>query len=144
MELCNIHFHKGAEHKSDAFSELEGGAITDKTLGYAWNGVLRGERDTPYEGKVCTGKGEKRSVVVGDTIEIHWVYTSSKVEPGASLKSCLDKDVMNPTLRVESQVAVIVNDDDARDMNKLAKVTEEDAHDVRNLVVNPDLLSEIN
>ena len=62
----------------------------------------------------------------GDTIEVHYVYSSAQVTPGATLGACLNESITNPQLRVESQVMVLVNDAKAADFGKLTQI------DVRN------------
>ncbi len=56
----------------------------------------------------------------GDTIEVHWVYSSCDVTPGPGLGSCLSPACANPTLRVESQVFLVVNDPYALDFMAFA------------------------
>lgn len=51
----------------------------------------------------------------GDTIEVHWVYSSCDVGPGEGLGACLSESCANPQLRVESQVFLVVNDPGALD-----------------------------
>ena len=45
-----------------------------------------------------------RGVKPGDTIEVHWVYSSCDVSPGKTLGACLSDACVNPQLRVETQV----------------------------------------
>lgn len=125
MELCNIHFHKYAEHKGGEFTTYAGNGSGDGlNTGYRWNGQLTPEQMRPIKGKVCTGKGMDQALDVGDTVEVHWVHSSSEIRPGETLASCLDDDVMNPALRVEGQVIVLANDPNALDFRQLAKVEE--------------------
>lgn len=105
MNLCNIHFHKGAEHKGPEFDIYEG---PGKFGGFACNNhnnldpaVLRENPKAPVKCK---------DLKVGDTIEIHWVFTSCDVKPGAGLGSCLSPACANPQLRVEAEVFKVVND----------------------------------
>ena len=51
--------------------------------------------------------------VEGDTIEVHWVHTTCDVDPGKGLGSCLSDACANPQLRVEAQVFLVVNDENA-------------------------------
>jgi len=100
MNLCNIHFHVNAEHKAQDFSTLdETGAG-----GYKCGTPLTPQELQPIEGEICHG------VKPGDTIEVHWVYSSCNVEPGKGLGSCLSDACSNPNLRVETQVFIGVND----------------------------------
>jgi len=58
----------------------------------------------------------------GDTIEIHFVYSSANVKPGPTLAACISKNNINPQLRVEAVVAVLVNDRSAADFAKMTKI----------------------
>ena len=207
MNLCNIHFHKGAEHAGGQFTKYAGnGDGKGYGSGYLYSGKLTAKELNPTTEPIC--ESEHGSLQAGDTIEIHYVYSSAHVYPGPTLNACLSDAINNPQLRVEAQVYVLVNDDKALDFNTLtaygvknnvqqalnipnntgtpinysgsttgpsynetgsplqvtwavrpnvAKVNintvnkwcegnvfkEDHAHGVRNLVVNPDLLSEI-
>ncbi len=125
MNLCNIHFHENAEHKGGEFTEYAGnGDGHGYNSGYKYTGKLSEKELTPIEEKACPNKhGDIQS---GDTIEVHYVYSTAKVAPGPTLASCLSESVKNPQLRVEAQVYVAVNDSEALDFKKLT------AHDVRN------------
>ncbi|MEM1182949.1 MAG: delta-class carbonic anhydrase [Acidobacteriota bacterium] len=108
MNLCNIHFHKHAEHKGPGFSVFKGSADDG---GYACNDadkLSKAEMKKP-SGDVCKG------LAPGDTIEVHWVHSSCDVGPGPTLGACLSDACANPDLRVETQVFVLVNDDNALD-----------------------------
>ncbi|WP_227267347.1 delta-class carbonic anhydrase [Roseobacter weihaiensis] len=207
MNLCNIHFHKNAEHKGGQFTTFAGnGDGLGYGTGFKYDGELTEAERAPYERPA--GATAQGNLQPGDTIEVHYVYTTAQVTPGPTLGSCLSEAVMNPQLRVEAQVYVLVNDDSALDFGTLtrhslvdglhqataipqdtgtpviyagsttgpsfneagsplkvtwsvrpevAKVSissvdrwlqdnifdETQAHGVRNLVINPDLLSEI-
>jgi hypothetical protein len=108
MNLCNIHFHVNAEHRSASFSKVS----DDNTEGgYQCNisDVLSEKERSPYQPKFCKG------IDVGDTLEVHWVHSSCDVEPGKSLGACLSDSCANPNLRVETQVFTVVNDSSALD-----------------------------
>ncbi len=207
MHLCNIHFHKNAEHKGGEFTTYAGNGDGHGYLsGYKYNGRLAKSELKPVHHDICPSP--HGSLYPGDTIEVHYVYTTAPVKPGPTLNSCLSEADKNPQLRVEAQVFVLVNDKHALDFGKLtefrqvngrwqavniptdtgapveyqgsttgpgydekgspyqvtwgvrpkvAKVNietvgkwckgnafkEDHAHGVRNLVVNPDLLSQI-
>jgi hypothetical protein len=207
MNLCNIHFHENAEHKGGNFTTYAGnGDGHGYGTGFKYNGKLSSAELANYGPKV--GMSKHGYLEPGDTIEVHYVHTTAKIKPGATLGSCLSKAIKNPQLRVETQVYVLVNDENALDFVKLthhevvnnlhqatniltdtgapiqyagsttgpgynetgspfqvtwsvrpqvAKVSissvdtwlkgntfdEDHAHGVRNLVMNPDLLSEI-
>ncbi len=110
MNLCNIHTHTNAEHKGPGFSVLS----RDPDFGgYQCEGseLLTADelRDPAF------GHGPFHGVKPGDTIEVHWVYSSCEVTPGKGLGACLSDACSNPTLRVESQVFLLVNDPFALD-----------------------------
>lgn len=121
MNLCNIHFHKNAEHKGGEFTTYAGnGDGKGKDTGYVYNGELSAAQLEPVAAKVCAGKNDP--LQAGDTIEVHWVYSSAGVNPGPTLGACLAESTMNPGLRVEAQVFALVNDETALDFNELATV----------------------
>jgi hypothetical protein len=121
MNLCNIHFHKNAEHKGGEFTTYAGnGDGKGSHTGYVYNGALSKAQLKSVSGKVCAGKGS--SLQSGDTIEVHWVFSAAQVQPGPTLGACLADSTMNPGLRVEGQVFVLANDKNALDFNELAKV----------------------
>ena len=125
MSLCNIHFHKNAEHKGGEFTTYAGdGNLMGKNTGFKYNGTLTASEKTQLDGKVCDGK--YGSLNSGDTIEVHYVHSSAQIKPGPTLGACLSESIMNPQLRVETQVFVLVNDNDAHDLIELTK------HEVRN------------
>lgn len=112
MNLCNIHFHENAEHKGGEFTTYAGnGDGHGFGTGFKYNGELTEAELAHYDHKV--GESEHGDLEPGDTIEVHYVYTTAKIDPGATLNSCLSEAVKNPQLRVETQVYVLVNDDTA-------------------------------
>lgn len=208
MNLCNIHFHKNAEHKGGEFTQYAGnGDGKGFQTGFKYAGTLSKAELKPVKQAICPS--DHGALYPGDTIELHYVHTTAQVTPGPTLGACLSDAIMNPQLRVETQVYVLVNDDKAADFIELAKhgevngyqqalnipdttgapvqytgsttgpsynekgsplqvswsvrpkvmkvniesvgkwcegnaFDEDHAHGVRNLVINPDLLSEIN
>lgn len=125
MNLCNIHFHKNAEHKGGEFTKYAGnGDGHGYQSGYMYSGHLSTAELKPLNNEICPS--EHGSLEPGDTIEVHYVHTTAKVKPGPTLASCLNDSIKNPQLRVETQVYVLVNDADALDFGKLTK------HDVTN------------
>ena len=109
MNLCNIHFHVNAEHKAKDFSIYAGDGVNGLGGGYQCNdsaSLTKAELKAPQT-IFCN------DVKPGDTIEVHWVYTSCDVKPGKSLGSCLSDGCANPNLRVEAQVFTVVNDSSA-------------------------------
>lgn len=112
MNLCNIHSHVNAEHKGPGFSVF---VDDSENGGYSCN-----ETDTLTEAQLqdpTNGEGAYKGVKPGDTIEVHWVHTTCDVEPGQGLGACLSESCANPSLRVETQVFLLVNDDNALDFN---------------------------
>lgn len=120
MNLCNIHFHKNAEHKGGEFTKYAGnGDGNGYNSGYMYVGKLSDAETKPLNKKVCSN--EHTNLEAGDTIEVHYVYTTAKVKPGPTLGACLSDSIQNPQLRVEAQVFVVVNDPKALDFGKLTK-----------------------
>jgi hypothetical protein len=105
MDMCNIHFHRNAEHKAAAYSTF----VNDgSNSGWACQEPAAGrleEEHVEYNG--CQGIAE------GDTIEVHWVYTtcdtkSEGVTPmGDGLSACMTTACSNPQLRVVAQVFIL-------------------------------------
>lgn len=121
MNLCNIHFHENAEHKGGEFTKYAGnGNGKGAGTGFVYAGELTDAELAPYDGKV--GVSEYGDLAPGDTIELHYVHTTTKVKPGPTLGACLSKSIVNPQLRVEARVFVVVNDDKAHDFKELTKV----------------------
>ncbi len=120
MNLCNIHFHVGAEHKGGEFDTYVGnGDGKGYGTGYKYSGKLSAA-ELKSIGTPIGDKGHG-GLVPGDTIEVHYVHTTAKVKPGPTLGSCLSEAIGNPQLRVETQVYVLVNDRNAHDFVKLTK-----------------------
>lgn len=116
MNLCNLHFHKSAEHRAKAFS------IPDTVDAHGHGGGFQcaisktlstKELQVP-KGNVCEG------LKPGDTIEVHWVHTSCQTIPGEGLAACSSASCSNPTLRVEAQVFTLVNDKNALNFESLS------------------------
>ncbi|MEY8216230.1 MAG: delta-class carbonic anhydrase [Colwellia sp.] len=120
MNLCNIHFHKNAEHKGGEFTLFAGdGDGHGYGSGYKYSGKLSKKELMPASDNTCPSKHGGLSS--GDTIEVHYVHSTAKVKPGATLGACLSDSIKNPELRVETQVFVLVNDKSALDFNELSK-----------------------
>lgn len=120
MNLCNIHFHKNAEHKGGEFTKYAGnGDGHGFQSGYVYSGSLSASELKETKREVCPSKHGALSA--GDTIEVHYVHSSAQVAPGPTLGSCLSDAIKNPQLRVETQVYVLVTDDDALDFGSLTK-----------------------
>lgn len=119
LSLCNIHFHENAEHKAKDFSIYAGDGKDGYNTGYQCNMSknLSSAELKPTAESICSGKYD--DLKPGDTIEVHWVYTSCDVEPGPTLGACLSETCATPELRVETQVFTLVNDPNALDFNEL-------------------------
>ncbi len=127
MNLCNIHFHEGAEHKGGEFTKYAGnGDGKGYGTGFLYSGELSEAELTPVDYKV--GAEKHGTLEPGDTIEVHYVHTTAQVEPGPTLGSCLSEAIKNPQLRVEALVVVLVNDDNALDFKELNKVSRENGY----------------
>lgn len=123
MNLCNIHFHKNAEHKGGEFTTFAGaGDGHGYESGFKYSGKLAAHEAKPLDAEVCSSK--HGGLQVGDTVELHYVHSSAQVVPGPTLNACLSETDINPQLRVEAQVFVLVNDSKAADFNELTKVSE--------------------
>jgi len=120
MNLCNIHFHKNAEHKGGEFSTYAGNGDGHGYLsGYKYNGHLSDAEIASAKHEICPSAHGALSS--GDTIEVHYVHSTADIKPGPTLGSCLSEAIGNPQLRVETQVYVLVNDKHALDFGKLTK-----------------------
>ena len=120
LNLCNIHFHKNAEHKSKAFPIFAGkGDGHGYQSGYqcSMSKTLSKAEMAPTAETICNS--EHGDLKPGDTIEVHWVFSSCDIQPGPTLGSCLSESCANPQLRVETQVFTLVNDPNALDFNAL-------------------------
>ena len=127
MNLCNIHFHEGAEHKGGEFTKYAGnGDGKGYGTGFEYAGTLSDAELAPIDTTI--GAGEHGGLQPGDTIEVHYVHSTAQVTPGPTLGACLSDAIANPQLRVETQVYVLVNDDSAHDFVKLTEVGEVDGY----------------
>lgn len=118
MDLCNIHFHENAEHKGGEFTEYAGnGDGHGYGSGYKYVGELSAAELTATTEEICPS--DHGSLEPGATIEVHYVHSTAQVNPGPTLGSCLNDAIANPQLRVEAQVYVLVNDDEALDFADL-------------------------
>jgi hypothetical protein len=123
MNLCNIHFHENAEHRGGEFTTYAGnGDGKGAGTGFVYDGELTEAELAPIEGTI--GAGKYGDLTPGDTIELHYVHSTAKITPGPTLGSCLAESIMNPQLRVETQVFVLVNDDSAENFKDLMKVEQ--------------------
>jgi len=132
MSLCDIHFHKNAEHKGGNFTTYAGnGDGRGYGTGFKYDGSLSDAELAPIEGLV--GVSGHDSLQSGDTIEIHFVYSTAKATIGPTLGTCLSEAIGNPQLRVEAVVAVLVNDG-GESLTDMARVeTSNDLNQAPNL-----------
>lgn len=120
MNLCNIHFHKNAEHSGGEFTRNAGnGDGKGYRTGFQYAGKLTEAELASIDYEACPS--EHGGLYPGDTIELHYVYSTAQVEPGPTLGACLNDSIKNPQLRVESQVYVLVHNDKARDFGELTR-----------------------
>ena len=121
MNLCDIHFHENAEHRGGEFTEYAGnGDGHGYGTGFKYAGELTEAELAPIDAPI--GATEHGDLQPGDTIEVHYVFSTAQAQPGPTLGTCLSDAINNPQLRVEAQVFVLVNDADALDFTDLAKV----------------------
>ncbi|MFW8634065.1 delta-class carbonic anhydrase [Cribrihabitans pelagius] len=121
MNLCNIHFHESAEHRGGEFTRYAGnGDGNGYGTGYVYDGELSTAELAPLAQPI--GSNAHGGLEPGDTIELHYVHTTAQAQPGPTLGACLSDAVKNPQLRVEAQVFVLVNDENALDFNYLTEL----------------------
>jgi len=142
LPYANVHFHLGAEHKSDAYNDDTASKAYDaahkdgRRLAASprpgWMCPVTGltaEQLKPYAFVNCMG-----DVTVGKTYEIHYVRSSAGYsEADLTAAGLTDKDLMNdglggaangrgllnPMVVVQGQVFQIVNDDNAPTVDDL-------------------------
>ncbi|CUH99602.1 delta-class carbonic anhydrase [Leisingera aquaemixtae] len=120
MNLCNIHFHKNAEHRGGEFTTYAGnGDGQGHGTGYTYDGTLTAAETAALDHPISASA--HGGLQPGDTIEVHYVHSTAQVQPGPTLGACLSDAIKNPQLRVEAQVFVLVNDDAALDFAVLAE-----------------------
>jgi len=119
MNLCNIHFHKNAEHQGGEFTTYAGNGRDGFQSGYKYSGHLTASELTNLDKDICPSA--HGSLFPGDTIEVHYVHSTAQVKPGPTLGACFNDAIKNPQLRVETQVYVLVNDKNARNFSKLTE-----------------------
>ena len=136
MNLCNIHFHKNAEHKGGEFTTYAGnGDGLGYQSGYKYSGKLSKAEMASVSQDICPSK--HGNLYPGDTIEVHYVHSTAQIKPGPTLGSCLSDSIGNPQLRVETQVYVLVNDQNALDFAELTKHGMKNGlHQALNIPVN--------
>ena len=127
MNLCNIHFHENAEHRGGEFTTYAGnGDGHGYGTGFRYDGELTAAELIPFDKPV--GASEHGDLVPGDTIEIHFVHSTAQVSPGPTLGACMTEALANAQLRVETVVAILVNDETAADLTDIAHIEEVDGY----------------
>lgn len=122
MTLCDIHFHENAEHKGGQFTTFAGnGDGHGFGTGFKYDGELSDAELAPVDMKV--GESEHGHLSPGDTIEIHFVYSTAQATLGNSLGTCLSEAIGNPQLRVEAVVAVLVSEG-GEDFTQMAMIED--------------------
>jgi len=113
MNLCDIHYHWNAEHKSAAYSTF----VSTGNDHSGWAVIAPASTDPKERAENDIG-GEEHpiGVMVGDTIEVHFVHTTCNVkyeelEPKNGLNNCVSEVCANPQLRVVAQVFKVVDDE---------------------------------
>lgn len=127
MNLCNIHFHKNAEHRGGDFKTYAGnGDGKGVGTGFVYSGRLSDAEKKHLDHDVCAS--EHGGLNAGDTIEVHYVYSTAQVTPGATLGACMNENLSNPQLRVEAQVFVLVNSAKAADFGRYVALGERNGY----------------
>ena len=124
MTLCDIHFHESAEHKGGMFTRYAGnGDGHGYGTGFKYDGELTEDELAPIGIKV--GASDHGDLEPGDTIEIHFVYSTAKATIGHGLGTCMTEEIKNPQLRVEAVVGVLVSEG-GEDFTKMAEIEDID------------------
>ncbi len=122
MNLCNIHLHHGAEHMGGEFTKaIKPSNKKDSPRGYAYAGTLTDEERAPITEPFAINALD--GLNSGDTIEVHFVLSSSDVRPGPTLASCLEPSIQNTQLRVVALIAVLTNDGKGTDFANLTQLS---------------------
>jgi len=117
LKLVNVHFHLGAEHKTDDFNQtyVKNDIEPNVTAGYAC--TSRATNPPVYIFQHC------QNVTVGGTYEVHYVHSSAGYNKThlehASTEDIDDglggaasgRGIRNPTIAVEAMTMFIVEDD---------------------------------
>ncbi|MDH5446514.1 MAG: delta-class carbonic anhydrase [Gammaproteobacteria bacterium] len=120
MNLCDIHYHWNAEHKSAAYSTF----VDTHNDHSGWAVVEPASTDPVVRAANDIGGDHPIGVMVGDTIEVHFVHTSCNVnyedlDPNNGLGNCATGVCANPQLRVVAQVFKVVDHDaDVADLDQ--------------------------
>jgi hypothetical protein len=134
LPLTNVHFHLGAEHKTEAYSDGTASAAYDATharrlaegaVRPGWmcsTSDLSTEQLASYTFQYCKG-----DVAVGKSYEVHYVHSSAGYSQSDLVDASVDgiedglggaangRGLLNPMIVVQGQVFQIVNDADVVD-----------------------------
>jgi len=125
MNLCNVHYHRNAEHKSEDYS-----IFVDTSYSTAPGEVVNGMGEhsgwaceEPLYGENDSERITPSTALPGDTVEVHWVYTSCDVDyaelnPHDGLGACMTATCANPQLRVVAQIFEVEEDGGYSDMSE--------------------------
>ncbi|WP_435228761.1 delta-class carbonic anhydrase [Pseudopelagicola sp. nBUS_20] len=126
MSICDIHFHESAEHRGGSFTKFAGnGDGHGYGTGFKYDGDLSASEIKSID--ITVGKSEHGDLRPGDTIEVHFVYSTADATAGPTLDTCLHGSVANPQLRVEAVVGVLVSDG-GEDFVKMTQINEIDGY----------------
>lgn len=101
LTLCNIHFHKFAEHKSSGYAVPAG---EGEHAGFACEGY------EPRSAGAAEGDYGCKGIAPGDSVEVHWVYSTCDAGPGQGLGNCVSCPEEGRSLRVEARVFTLVEE----------------------------------
>ncbi|WP_179137668.1 delta-class carbonic anhydrase [Candidatus Entotheonella palauensis] len=86
--------------------------------GWKCNADIQSQQKAEALAPITASANGCTNVQPGDTIEVHWIFSSCNVQPGEGLGACLSAECVNPQLRVEAAVYLLVNDDQAIDFGQ--------------------------
>jgi len=124
MNMCNIHYHRNAEHKAAAYS------------------LFVEDEHGSHSGWACKEPAADRKEIgelgfaAGDTVEVHWVYTTCNINAegavpmGTGLNACLTTTCANPQLKVVAQIFV------AEEGGEVTSMAAPMAHEDQTVVYN--------
>ena len=130
MSLCNIHFHRNAEHRvfstdTIAVEAANPGFVCRKLGAAAPKAPAHGQaHPAPVGASGGSGHADCDSVAVGDTIEVHWVFTSCNSPDKPTLEKLGNcTQCKDPVLRVHAKVFLVADDKD-KDGKDFAEFSE--------------------
>lgn len=142
LPQTNIHFHLGAEHRSDEYNLGADSELFDRGMGQAFpvappnvpgqsippahsvrpgwmcpiSGYTPAQLSNDYEWKCCLGE-----MHIGKSYEVHYVHSNAApgtdmnpvIGDGLAVAAGAARGLLNPQVVVEAMVYTIVNDNDA-------------------------------